>query len=127
MSGFMVVMYMIPGSGSTLVVQESSAPSLKQVALGSQARITRIAGVFFGDLTASLTHAFMGIHVLSPDIFCYCKHKKEQCIIRDIYSLAYLNGRILKAYSTDAYWNDMGDMTAYREIHEKYLNGRLSF
>ena len=113
------------GAFATLVVQNSSLPPLKQVALGSQGRVTRIAGVFFGDMHAPLTHAFMGIHVLSPEIFYYCKRKKEQCIIRDIYSLAYLNGRELKAYPTEAYWNDMGDRNAYREIHEKYLKGEL--
>ncbi len=113
------------GAFATLVVQDSSIPSLKQVALEENGRITRIAGVFFGKMHAPLTHAFMGIHALSPEIFYYCKHKKEQCIIRDIYSRAYLNGRELKAFSTEAYWNDMGDMNAYRKIHEKYLNGEI--
>lgn len=114
------------GAFATLVVQDSSCLPLKQVALEKSGRITRIAGVFFGEMQAPLTHAFMGIHAVSPDIFYYCKRKREQCILRDIYSLAYLNGRELKAYSTEAYWNDMGDMNAYRGIHEKYLKGELS-
>ena len=113
------------GAFATLVVQKSTVASLKQVAFLPEGRITRISGVFFGDMNAPLTHAFMGIHALSPEVFYYCKRKKEQCIIRDVYALAYLNGRELKAFPTEAYWNDMGDMEAFREIHEKYLKGDL--
>ncbi|EKD26035.1 MAG: nucleotidyltransferase family protein [uncultured bacterium] len=111
---------------STMIVRNSDKKELNQVYTDSHQNIIRVAEISFDNSKQySKINAFTGIHVINKKIFEYVEKDKFQCIIRNVYKSAASNGCIIKAFHSNEYWIDIGDIQSYKDLHIDWMQGKF--
>ncbi len=65
-----------------------------------------------------------GIYVLEPDVLTLIPHQKEVSIERQTFQQLLAQGELMYAYSSLAYWLDMGTPEKYLQLHRDLLSGQ---
>lgn len=112
------------GGLATFAVTPSPSESLRQVAVETDGRISRFGPVRLRPDAAPARFAFTGIHAVERRVLDYATPVRPGCILRDVYQKAADGGESLFAFETTAYWRDVGDFDAYREVHRDLIEGR---
>ena len=109
----------------TVALARTSNPSPFGIAITDrEGRITRFlekpsAGQVFSDAVN------MGIYVLEPEVFDLIPTGEACYFARDLFPQLLKEGHGIFGCTQDAYWKDIGDLRAYREVHQDMLAQRL--
>ncbi|MFH0768859.1 MAG: NDP-sugar synthase [Chloroflexota bacterium] len=91
----------------------------------SEGRITRfLEKPKLEEVTTNMINA--GTYVLEPDILKLIPPGKAVSIERDTFQQLLARGEPMYAYSSSAYWLDMGTPEKYLQLHQDLLNGKSS-
>ena len=76
------------------------------------------------EVTTNMINA--GTYVLEPDVLAQIPPQKEVSIERETFQQLLAQGEPMYAYSSSAYWIDMGTPGKYLQLHRDLLNGESS-
>jgi len=89
----------------------------------AEGRITRfLEKPSWEEVTTNMINA--GIYVLEPDILAQIPPQKEVSIERETFQKLLAQGEPMYAYSSSAYWLDMGTPEKYLELNQDLLMGK---
>lgn len=74
------------------------------------------------EVTTNMINA--GTYVLEPDVLALIPPRKEVSIERETFQQLLAQGKPIYAYSSPAYWLDMGTPEKYLQLHRDLLNGK---
>lgn len=111
---------------ATVVVKRVSNPTqYGLVTLASDGRIERFTEKpSWSHVTSDLVNT--GIYIFEPEILSYIPADQPYDFGKDLFPYLLKAGAPIYGFSTDAYWCDIGDFTAYLSAQEDALNGRIS-
>jgi mannose-1-phosphate guanylyltransferase/phosphomannomutase len=66
-----------------------------------------------------------GIYVLEPDIFDYIPAEGSSDFADDVFPTLLGKGAPLYAWVAEGYWEDVGNLDAYRRAHQDILDGKV--
>ncbi len=76
----------------------------------------------WSQVTTNMINA--GTYVLEPDVLALIPPQKEVSIERETFQQLLAQGRSIYAYSSSAYWIDMGTPERYLQLHRDLLSGK---
>ena len=89
----------------------------------AEGRITRfLEKPSWEEVTTNMINA--GIYILEPDILAQIPPQKEVSIERETFQQLLAQGKPMYAYSSPAYWLDMGTPEKYLKLHHDLLLGK---
>lgn len=115
------------GGVATIALSSVPNPSPFGVAMTDKdSRITRFlekptGGQIFSDTVN------MGIYVLEPEVLSYIPPAKETYFARQIFPNLLAQNLPLFGYQSGCYWQDIGDLNTYQQIHWDALSEKSHF
>jgi mannose-1-phosphate guanylyltransferase / phosphomannomutase len=67
-----------------------------------------------------------GIYILEPEVLDYYKKGDNFDFSKDLFPKLLKDGIPMYGYTSDAYWNDIGDLKVYKQVNFDILNGLVS-
>ncbi len=90
---------------------------------GADGRITRfLEKPSWEEVTTNMINA--GTYVLEPDVLAQIPPEKKASIERETFPQLLAQGKPMYAYSSSAYWIDMGTPEKYLQLHRDLLGGK---
>jgi len=91
----------------------------------TQGRVTRfLEKPGWSEVTTNMINA--GTYVLEPDVLTQIPPQTEVSIEREVFPQLLARGEPVYAYSSPAYWLDMGTPEKYLQLHRDLLSGKSS-
>ncbi len=91
----------------------------------AQGRVTRfLEKPSWSQVTTNMINA--GIYVLEPDVLSYIPSEANFSFERELFPLLLDRGEPTYAYSSSAYWIDIGTPEKYLQLHRDLLSGESS-
>jgi len=92
----------------------------------AESRVTRfLEKPNWDEVTTNMINA--GTYVLEPDILALIPSQKEVSIERETFQQLLAQGESMYAYSSPAYWLDMGTPGKYLQLHRDLLSGKCRY
>lgn len=66
-----------------------------------------------------------GIYILEPQVLDYLEPDQEMDFSKDLFPQLLREGKPMYGYVADGYWEDVGNLQAYRQAHYDILEGKV--
>jgi mannose-1-phosphate guanylyltransferase/phosphomannomutase len=66
-----------------------------------------------------------GIYVMEPEVFEFIPPDRPADFSSDVFPLLLTSGKPMFGHVAEGYWEDVGNLAAYRRAHEDILDGRV--
>jgi mannose-1-phosphate guanylyltransferase/phosphomannomutase len=94
------------------------------VITGSDGRIERfLEKPHWGEVFSDTINT--GIYVLEPEVFDFIPEGRPSDFSSDVFPALLVAGKPMFGHVVDGYWEDVGNLAAYRRAHEDILDGRV--
>lgn len=113
------------GAKATIVLTKAENPlQFGIVMTNEEGRITRfLEKPTWGEVFSDTINT--GIYIIDPDVLDLIPYQKDFDFSKDLFPLMLRLGMPLYGYIASGYWQDIGNLEQYREVHADVLNGKV--
>ncbi len=113
------------GAKATIVLTQAENPLQFGIVMANdEGRITRfLEKPSWGEVFSDTINT--GIYILEPEVLDLIPYQKDFDFSKDLFPLMLRMGMPLYGYIAKGYWQDIGNLEQYREVHTDVLNGKV--